>query len=88
MDRIGFVGWIVSYRLDCIAGSYRTGWIGSYLIVSNGSGNTGFCALAVYCIYVMDGMDGLDGVLVGRGWDGRTLAGTRTGEPPLALEGW
>ena len=38
----------------------------------------------------MDGMDredGLDGALVGRGWDGPTLAGAGTGVPPLALEG-
>ena len=32
-------------------------------------------------------VDGLDGTLVGRGWYGPTLAGTRTGAPLLALEG-
>ena len=50
-----------------------------YCIVSAGSGNIGFNALAGYC---------LDGALVGRGWDGRTLAPAGTGAPPLALEGW
>ena len=34
-----------------------------------------------------DGTDGMDGTLVGRGWDGRMLAGSGTGAPPLALEG-
>ena len=34
-----------------------------------------------------DGKDGMDGTLVGRGWDGRTLTGSGTGAPPLALEG-
>ena len=28
MDLIVFVGWIVLYRLDCIAGLYRIVWIG------------------------------------------------------------
>ena len=52
-------------------------------IVSAGSGNSGFYALAGYCL---DGMDGLDGVWVGRGWDGRTFAPAGTGEPPWAPE--
>ena len=71
------IGWIVlldrivSAGLDCIV---------SYLA---GSGNTGFYALAGYCL---DGMDELDGELVGLGWDGRALAGARTGEPPWVLE--
>ena len=34
----------------------------------------------------MDGMDGMDGTLVGRGWDGRTLAGAGTGAPPWVPE--
>ena len=29
----------------------------------------------------MDGTDGLDGVLVGRGWEGQTLAPAGTGFP-------
>ena len=58
-----------------MAGLYCIGWIIS--------GNTGFYALAGYWL---DGTDGLDGTLVGRGWDGPTLAGARTGVPPLALE--
>ena len=33
-----------------------------------------------------DGTDGLDGALVGQGWDGRTLAPTGTGAPPLPPE--
>ena len=33
-----------------------------------------------------DGTDGLDGALVGRGWDGPTLAPAGMGAPPLALE--
>ena len=33
-----------------------------------------------------DGTDGLDGALVGRGWDGPTLAPAGTGAPPLAPE--
>ena len=85
MDRIGFVGCILLYWLDCTAGSYCISWIGLYHIVSYlaGSGNTGFCALAGYCL---DGMDGLDGALVGWGWDRRTLAGAGTGDPPWAPE--
>ena len=31
-------------------------------------------------------MNGLDGVLVGRGWEGPTLAPAGTGVPPLAPE--
>ena len=44
-------------------------------------------ALAGYCLDGIDGTDGLDGTLVGRGWDGPTLAGARTGAPQLDLEG-
>ena len=67
--------------LDCIglsAGSYRIGWIISV--------NTGFCALDGYWLYGTDGTDVLDETLVGRGWDGLTLADAITGAPPLALE--
>ena len=72
--------------MDRIAGLYCIGWIGSYRIVSAGSGKTGFYALAGYCLDGTDGTDGLDGVLVGRGWDGRTLAPAGTGAPPWAPE--
>ena len=75
---IGFIGWIVLYRI---------GWIVSYhrldRIVSAGSGNTGFYALAGYWL---DGTDGLDGALVGRGCDGRTLEPAGMGAPPWAPE--
>ena len=43
-------------------------------------------ALAGYCLYGMVGTGGLDGALVGRGWDGRTLAPDGTGAPPWAPE--
>ena len=33
-----------------------------------------------------DGTEGMDGALVGRGWDGPTLAPAGTGAPPLAPE--
>ena len=71
------IDWIVLYQLDRIVsdGIYRIGWIVS--------GNTGFYALAVYWLKRMDGTDGLDGTLVGRGWDGPTLAPVGTGAPPL-----
>ena len=73
------ISWIISYhRLDCI------GWIGSYRIDWIVSGNTGFYALAGYWLDGTDGTDGMDGALVGRGWDGPTLAGSETGAPPLA----
>ena len=86
-----FVGWMVSHRLDHISGFYSIGWIGLagldwiglYRIVSAGSGYIGIYALAGY---FQHGTDGLDGVLVGRGWDGRTLTPARTGAPPWALE--
>ena len=68
------------------AGSYHIGWIGSYHIVSAGSGNTGFYALAGYCLDGTDGTDGLDGAFVGRGWDGRRLAPAGTGAPPWPPE--
>ena len=55
-------------------------------ILSAGSGNTGFNALAGYWLDGMDGTDGLDGVLVGQEWDGRTLASAGTGAPPWAPE--
>ena len=35
---------------------------------------------------VTDGKDGKDGMLVLRGWNGPTLAGSRTGALPLAPE--
>ena len=47
-------------------------------IVSSGSGNTGFYALAGYWL---DGTDGLDGALVGRRWDGRMLSRAGRGAP-------
>ena len=34
-----------------------------------------------------NGKYGTDGTLVGSEWDGRILTGSRTGVPPLALEG-
>ena len=43
-------------------------------------------ALAGCCQHGMDGMDRPDGALVGRGWDGRTLATARTEAPPWATE--
>ena len=79
--------WVFLVRGD--TGSYRIiGWIVSYCwldriilagldgIVSAGSGNTGFYALDGYWLDGADGTDGTDGVLVGRRWDGRTLAPT------------
>ena len=70
--------WIVSYRqLDRIVSD------GLDRIVSAGSGNTGFYALAGYCL---DGTDGLAGALVGWGWDGPTLAPAVTVAPPWATE--
>ena len=58
------------------------------------SGQTGFYALGRWLVIDckghtdgLDGMYGLDGTLVGRGWDGQTLAGSRTGARPSALEG-
>ena len=72
------IGWIVSHRLDRIVSS------GLDHIVSAGSVNTSFYALAGYWL---DGTDGLDVALVGRGWDGTTLAPTGMVAPPLALEG-
>ena len=75
--------WIISYhRLDFIVSSVLD------RIVSAGSGNTGFYALAGYWLDGTDGTDGLDEALVGRGWDGPTLSTAGTGAPPLALEGW
>ena len=71
------IGWIVSYcRLDHIVSS-----AGLDHLVSAGSGNTGFYALAGHWL---DGTDGLDGELVGRGWEGRTLAPAGMGAPPWA----
>ena len=55
-------------------------------IVSAGSGNTGFYVLAGYWLDETDGTDGLDGALVGRGWDGRTLAPAVMRAPPWAPE--
>ena len=72
------VRWIVSYpQLDRIVSDELD------RIVSAGSGNTGFYALAGYWL---DGTDGLDGVLVGRGWDGPSLAPAGTGAPPWEPE--
>ena len=45
--------------------------------------------LVIDCMGHTDGLDGkdrLDGTLVGRGWNGRTLAGSGTGAPPSAPE--
>ena len=51
------------------------------------SGQTGFYALGRWLVTDCKGhTDGLDGALVGRGWDGPTLAGAGTGAPPLAPE--
>ena len=81
--------WIVlAYWLDRIvssSGSYRIGWIGSYRIISAGSEHWLLCAG-----WLLPGWDGWDGwtggALVGRGWDGPTLAPARTGAPPWAPE--
>ena len=74
-------GWIVSYHLDRqLKGVVSDGLD---LIVSAGSGNTGFYVLAGYCL---DGTDGLNGVLVVQGWGGRRLAPAGTGVPPWAPE--
>ena len=75
------IGWIILYWMGHIvsAGSYFIGWIVS--------GNTGFYALAGYWMDLTERTDGLDGALVGRKWDGTTLAGAITGAPPLAIEG-
>ena len=43
-------------------------------------------ALDDYCHHRTDETDELDGALVGRGWDGWTLAGAVTGAPPWAPE--
>ena len=95
---IGFIGWIVLYcrlyrivlagldRIVSLAGLDRIVSAGLYRIVLAGSGNTGFYVLSGYWLDGTDGMDGLDGALVGRVWDGRTLAPAGTGAPPWALE--
>ena len=57
-------------------------WIGLDRIVSAGSGNTGFYALAGYWL---DGTDGLDGAVVVRGWDGPMLSPSGTGAPPWLI---
>ena len=50
------ISWIVSYfRLDCIISDRL------YIIISAGSGNTGFCAIDGYWL---DGTDGLNGALM------------------------
>ena len=82
MDHIVFSGsyrWIVLYRME-LAG---LDGIVYYRIVSDGSVNISFYALAGYCL---DGTDGLDGALVGREWDEQTLATSGMGAPPWALE--
>ena len=72
------IDWIVSYcRLDRIVSA------GLDRIVLDGSGITGFYALAGYWL---DEMDGLDGELLERGWDRRTLSPARTRVPPWAPE--
>ena len=67
------IDWIVSYRLD--------------RIVSSGLYQETLDFMRSLVCYCHDGTDGLYGALVGRGWYGPTLAGARTGVPPLALEG-
>ena len=94
MDRIGFVGCIVSYRLDCIAGSYRIGWIGSYRIVFGWIRKHWLLRIG----WLLSRWDGWTGWGVGGTGVGltdvsrlrneRATMGTRTGVPPLALEGW
>ena len=70
--------WIILYHwLDFIVLS-----VGLDLIVSAGSGNTGFYAPDGYWLDGTDGTDGLDVALVGRGWDGRMLAPAGMGAPP------
>ena len=85
---IVLLGYIVLDRLD---------WIVSYFIVSAGSGNIGFYALAGYCLDGTDGTDVLDGVLMEKGLrrtdvsrrqNGRSTMGARTGSPLLDLEVW
>ena len=66
------LGWIFLYRLDCIVSA------GSYCIDCILLEKTGFYALSGSWLDGTDGMDGLDGTLVGREWDGLTLAGTVT----------
>ena len=52
------------------------------------SGQTGFYTLGQWLVTDCKvHKDVLDGTLVGRGWDGPTLAGAGTGAPPLDLEG-
>ena len=84
------IEWVVSYFrlcwMDRIVSTGPFRWIVSYRIISAGSGNTGFYALAGYCLDGTDGTDGLNGALVGRRWDGRTLAPAGTGAPPWAPE--
>ena len=55
-------------------------------IVSAGSGNNAFYALAGYWLDGTDRTDGQDGELVGQGWDGPTLASTGTGATPWVPE--
>ena len=43
-------------------------------------------ALSGYCKQETNGTDVLDRAMVGQGWDGRPLAGVRTGAPPWAPE--
>ena len=75
------VSWIVLYFwLDLILSA------GLDRIVSDGSGNTGFYALAGYWLDDTDGTDGLDGALVVREWEGWTLAPAGTGAPPWTPE--
>ena len=78
---------IVLYRLDCIvlsAGLYRIVWIGSYRIVW----------IRKHCLlcagWLLDGWDGWDGWTRMDVSTHRNLSftmGSRTGAPPLALEG-
>ena len=87
MDCIGFVRWVVSYQLDCIAGSYRIGWIGMDCIVSYHLDQETL-AFAHWLITAWMGWMGWMGRMgrmdwMGRWWDG---GGTGTGEPLWATE--
>ena len=96
MIRLGIVGGFPSeetvaglYLLDHIglivsAGSYwlyRIVWI-----ISSGSYQETLAFMRWLVFYWMYRTDGLYSTLMGRGWDGPTLAGARTGTPPLMPE--
>ena len=96
MDRIGFVGCIVSYRLDCIAGSYRISCIGLYCIVFGWIRKRWLLRIG-WLLPGWDGWDGWTGWGVGgtgvgrtdvsRRRNGRATMGAGIDAPPLALEG-